>query len=217
MTPHESNADLEAVHITGGGDIVNAICAVMKEVDWIHQTGNTPQYQYLSDTDLALALQGPMQANGLCLLPHKSEVNVTLHREAKGDKAALYRTDLTQTFWLAHKSGTTIPIQVAGCGVDAQDKGIYQAMTGAFKYALRQMFLIPSGEDAERPLTGSELAEESTRLLAALKQVHPKDFKTTLNACFDRLIDGDKKEALALRTAIEKEARAEAQAKKEKE
>jgi hypothetical protein len=213
---HESNPELKAFHMTGSGDIIKAICKVMEAVDWVHQTGKTPQYGYLSETDLALALQGPMQENGLCLLPHESRPTVSLHREGTGGKAALYRTDLVQTYWLCHEAGTAIPIQVAGCGVDAHDKGIYQALTGAYKYALRQMFLIPSGDDAEKPPTGAERVEESRRLLAELTQTHPADLKAKLRDCWPQLVPADQKAATVLRDKAEKELRAAAQARREK-
>lgn len=52
---------------------------------------------------------------------------------------------------------------ISGDGIDKGDKGIYKAMTGAIKYYLSTTFLVPTGDDAEKPSkneTVSEVKEE---------------------------------------------------------
>jgi len=46
-------------------------------------------------------------------------------------------------------SGETMEFTVLGQGEDSSDKATYKAMTGATKYALLKLFLIPTGDDPE--------------------------------------------------------------------
>ncbi len=56
--------------------------------------------------------------------------------------------DITITYRiLAVEDGSFIDVQVTGGGHDSMDKKSYKAMTGAFKYALRQTFMIETGKD----------------------------------------------------------------------
>jgi hypothetical protein len=127
--------------------LVEAVCAVMGEVGYVRGTGrNTQQgYGYTSDADLLRALQPLMAKHGLMLCPSGVSLNHYARPNAKGMLA-----DLVVTYTLRHTSGEAVRIEAPGCGFDSLDKGPYKAMTGAYKYALRQLFAIPTGDDAER-------------------------------------------------------------------
>jgi len=134
--------------------LVEAVCAVMAEVGYVTGTGrNTDQgYGYTSDADLLRPLQAAMSSHGLMLSP----VSVEMIREPrmKEGRNGPYQSGSFNhaivTYQLRHRAGEVIQIQAPGCGFDTLDKAPYKAMTGAYKYALRQLFAIPTGDDAER-------------------------------------------------------------------
>ena len=192
--------------------LVAAVNAVMKDVDYVVKGGRNEdqKYNYVSDADLALALQPALVKHGLVILPTGSVTQNQKHGETK-QGAAMWRTDLIQTYCLAHKSGQHIFLQVAGAGTDTQDKAPYKAMTGALKYALRQTFLIPTGDDAEKPLPAAEQLKASEDLLnklsARLKAVTTKAeyeaARETVVADWGKLSADHQKELVALRNAAE--------------
>lgn len=134
--------------------LAEAICAIMGEVGYVQKTGRNDhhRYTYTSDKDLLDKLQPAMSRHGLSMFPtHIDRIEVGK------------RTDLMVTYELRHVSGETATVMAPGSGADTQDKGAYKAMTGAYKYALRQTFAIPTGDDAEKDEnhpTGKDISRE---------------------------------------------------------
>lgn len=121
--------------------LVEAVVKVMAEVRSVPKTGFNSHYKYsyASDEDICGALQPAMAKHGLALIP-TSVVATNTHT----------RADLIVTYTLLHVSGQSMTVQSCGTGVDTQDKAYYKAMTGALKYALRGVFVLPIGEDPEK-------------------------------------------------------------------
>ncbi len=139
-------------------ELTKAVCAVMAAVRYVPETGRNQfhRYSYASDEDLLTVLQPAMAANGLALIPSRTDVR-TVEHSPDGKGKAQWRTEVVVTYRLLHTSGESVEVQAPGCGIDGEDKGAYKAMTGALKYALRHTFLVPTGQDAERA------AEESRK------------------------------------------------------
>ncbi len=133
------------------GELAKAICEVMAQVSYVPETGRNTfhKYQYASDADLLGALQPVMAAAGLAMVPHKVETTTVEHSSDRKGKTQ-WRTELVVTWMLLHTSGDSIALQAPGCGIDGEDKGVYKAMTGALKYALRHLFLVPTGNNPEQ-------------------------------------------------------------------
>lgn len=129
------------------GELAHAVCQVMARCTFVPKTGKNSfhKYTYASDADLLTVLQPLMAEAGLVLLPHKVETHTVEHNTDRKGKPQ-WRTELTVTYLLLHTSGETMQVQAPGCGVDGEDKGVYKAMTGALKYALRHLFLVPVGD-----------------------------------------------------------------------
>lgn len=64
------------------------------------------------------------------------------------------RTVNKYSFVIAHVDGETMNVTAIGEGIDSGDKASYKAATGALKYALRQSFIIETGDDPDK--TSSE-------------------------------------------------------------
>ncbi len=131
-------------------ELVAAVCEVLKEVSYIQKTGYNSQqrYAYASDADLLAPLQASMARHGLMLCPVGVDINEREWKSPKG--AAGLLTSVKVTYSLRHVSGEVVLVQAPGAAWNNMDKGVYSAMTGALKYAHRQSFQLPTGDDAER-------------------------------------------------------------------
>ena len=131
-----------------GPELIKAICAAMKEIGHVAPTGKNTHhgYNYLSEEDILNAVQPALYNNGLVISPVRVH---TLEPQPSGNQI---RQDILVTYLVAHESGRFFFAQAPGCGTDSLDKAVYKAMTGAFKYVLRQTFSIAdeiSADDAE--------------------------------------------------------------------
>ncbi len=132
------------------GELAKAVCAVMAEVRNVEKTGYNSfgKYKYASDADLLRALQPAMSKNGLALIPIRVERENDKRTNNRGKEED--RADVLVTYLLLHTSGESLELQAPGTGMDSLDKAIYKAMTGALKYALRGLALVPTGDDPEK-------------------------------------------------------------------
>lgn len=142
---------MSAAKTTPAG-IYAAMSAVMAEVGYAQKTGKATfgdKYTYASEGDLIAALRPAMVAQGLSLhVCHVDRFDVE-HFDTKSGGKQL-RCDVVVTYTMGHAaSGETLTIQSIGTGVDSGDKAPYKAMTGALKYALRQSFIIETGNDPD--------------------------------------------------------------------
>lgn len=130
-------------------NLTSAICAVMSAVNYVQGTGQNTydRYSYTTEEDLLRRLQPAMSAHGLALVPDDITVSTSDVTTAKGKTETRY--DIIVRYILRHTSGETQRITAPGCGQDRGDKGVYKAMTGAHKYALRQLFCVPTGDEPE--------------------------------------------------------------------
>lgn len=144
--------DYAASHGGNLGALAQAVAAVMAAVPYVLQTGRNDhqRYSYTSDADLLGAIQPQLARHGLALVVSGVEVLATENIGKTRSGGERTRHDLRVTYTLIHSDGGWIRVQSAGSGVDHEDKGIYKALTGAYKYVLRQTFAIPTGDDAER-------------------------------------------------------------------
>ena len=128
------------------GKLAAAIGAVIQAVGSVAKDGQNQHFKYRFTSEAAIlrAVREAMAENGLALLPTGVQ---HLGTEQIGQKR--YRTEVVVSYLLAHPSGESAVVMVPGAGADAEDKGPYKAMTGCLKYALRQTFLIPTGDDPE--------------------------------------------------------------------
>ena len=139
------------------GELYSAMSKVMTEVKHVQKTGNNThdRYTYTTDADLLRSLQPAMAKHGLALAPTDVQVTRSEHNTKSG--ASHDRVDVVVTYTLGHSGGGELKVVAPGTGVDRSDKAVYKAMTGAYKYALRQTFAVPTGDNAEED-SGEERA-----------------------------------------------------------
>jgi hypothetical protein len=138
------------------GEIAKAICAVMTDVKNVEKTGvnDFHKYAYASEADFLRSIQPVMAKNGLALVRVGLEVE-TKEGPPTGRGKAQLLTAMIVSYRLIHTSGESIELVSHGAGLDGEEKGTYKAQTGALKYALRQLFLVPTGDDPEADTQGA--------------------------------------------------------------
>lgn len=139
-----------------GGDIpalFTAVNAVMKLVGYIHKDGEVSfsgaKYKYAGEAAVLKAVRPHMVANGLFFAP---VVSTVLTNQGGCITAQV-------TYRLCHISGGWMLIQVLGQGADRGDKASNKAMTGAFKYVMRQTLALETGDDPDRDASGKTAQE----------------------------------------------------------
>lgn len=131
--------------------ILSALNRAMQAVSYVQKTGRNAfhGYTYASEADLLEAIRPALVKEGLFLMP---SVESTTGPDEHGT------THVVVSYTLAHVSGAVWPekIRSVGAGNDKArngqigDKGVYKALTGASKYAIKNLMMIATGDDAEQ-------------------------------------------------------------------
>lgn len=134
-----------------------AIHAVMREVGYVNKGGTVAygntNYKFAGEADMIKAIRPAMVDAGLMLIPLSAEYSAS---SKSGDI-------VNCTYTLAHIDGGSMIVAAVGQGKDVGDKAIPKALTGAFKYAMRQLFMIETGDDPDRHASGKTDKEVKAR------------------------------------------------------
>lgn len=131
-------------------NIHEAINAVMQEVGYVQkQKADTLKYTYAGEASLIEALRPSMVKHGLYMYLYHIE---KIYRDAYTTKTgtAMVNSLIHCIIRFTHVSGEFIDVEATGEGADSGDKSANKALTGAYKYALRQTFCIETGDDPDR-------------------------------------------------------------------
>lgn len=138
---------------TVGNILVTKIAGVVLEVKHVPKRGYNAhhKYDYVTESDMVEALRDSLAKANVVMVPSYEHIETI-----KTDKGLLVTIRGTFTF----TDGTDkYDVRTIGSGYDIPgDKAVYKAMTGAQKYALKQLFLIPTGDDPERD--GDEVSKD---------------------------------------------------------
>jgi hypothetical protein len=131
-------------------NIFEALNAVMQQVGYV-QKQKTPglNYSFAGEAALIAAIRPYLVENGIVVVPAGiREMRLETYETKSG--ATMNRTVAIFAFMFAHgPSDTHIIVEVMGEGADTGDKSANKAMTGAYKYALRQTLMIETGDDPD--------------------------------------------------------------------
>jgi hypothetical protein len=150
------------------------IVDVMGMVKYLEYDGKVQfsgtNYRYLSETKITTMVRDAMKKVGLTLVPVRSE-----SAQFSIDGRAI--TGVTMTYRLTNSDNPEeyIDVQMSGFGRDNMDKGILKAQTAAFKYAQRQAFMIPTGDDPD-DISSDEL-EHKAKVADDKKTTEPEPKK----------------------------------------
>jgi len=122
--------------------IYQKIFNVMKDIEYMEKDGevsfNKTHYRYLSAEKIVENCRKEIIKQQLIIYPCSCITDS--YEGSQKDITITYRV-------LAIEDGSFIDVQVTGGGHDSTDKKSYKAMTGAYKYALRQTFMIETGDN----------------------------------------------------------------------
>lgn len=153
--------------------LVEAVAKVMDEVGYVQGTGKNREfgYKYTSDEDLLRKLQPALAKNGLMIAPCEIEIIDS------NEKGKWLKQTIRVHYELRHVGGESMMIAVMAEGRDTGDKAVYKALTGAYKYMLRQTFAIPTGDDAEKddaqPSNGAQRQPPVRQAPTSTRRVKP--------------------------------------------
>jgi hypothetical protein len=104
-------------------------------------------YNYATEADIAQAVRQGLAERKVMMFPYVE----TERTEDLATKNGMHKLCTLGVRFDLHDadSDEVLSIRVTGQGSDAGDKAGYKAMTGAVKYALMKLFLIPTGDDPE--------------------------------------------------------------------
>lgn len=152
--------------------LFKAINQVYHSVGYVQKEGKIAfggsNYSYASEADFIKAIRPEFSKVGLSVVPLGMAV---VDQQTSGTpERPKYLFTISAQYRISHVDGASVIIQALGQGSDSGDKAIYKAMTGAFKYALRQSFMIETGDDPDK--TPSGMTEYIDDLEAHLKTLN---------------------------------------------
>lgn len=132
-------------------NIYTAINKAMQDVGYVQKEKTQGlRYSYAGEAALIAAIRPAMVAQQITMgvVSYDLRVNET-YTTSSGTEMNHYIVEAIVRFTHA-PSETHLDVAALGEGADVSDKGINKAMTGAYKYALRQTFVIETGDDPDR-------------------------------------------------------------------
>lgn len=137
--------------------IYEAMNWVMTQVGYVKkQRAVGLTYSFAGEAQLIAALRPAMVEAGIvCYVSAVDMQETARYQNTRADGkpgANMTSRTLRLTVRFVHaKSKTYIEAQSMGEAADSGDKAFNKAMTGAYKYALRQAFMIETGDDPDLP------------------------------------------------------------------
>lgn len=126
--------------------IYKAIAAVLSDVGAVGKDGQNAfdKYRYRSIDAVMNAMHPAMAKYGVFVMPEVLEQS----REERGSRngGVLIYSVIKVRYTFYAEDGSSLTATVIGEGMDKGDKSVNKAMSAAFKYALFQVFCIPTDE-----------------------------------------------------------------------
>lgn len=141
--------------------IYSKISDVMKEIEAIGKTGKNVQqnYKFRGIDDVYNSIHQVLAKHGIFTVPEvineRSEQKIT-----KSETVLIYRI-LTMKYHFFASDGSSVTATVIGEGMDSGDKASNKAMSVAHKYALMQVFCIPTEEPKDPEHDSHEIKNTS--------------------------------------------------------
>lgn len=140
------------------------MAAIMREVAYIQKEDKkvNDQYRFVSHDAVMRELRGPMLTHGVVVAFDVSGHTEEVLPPAKDAKSVYTITtaDVTARFFNIDNPGDFIQVRGFGQGIDHQDKGPGKAVSYACKYILLKAFMLETGDDPDRDLTGRPIPAE---------------------------------------------------------
>lgn len=135
--------------------IHQAILMVMRQIGYVQKTGfnQKQQYKFASEGDLIRTLRPAMLEAGITVAVVNIEALERWESTAKSGLPQHHIRGIVTTRFSHAASGECLDVASLAEGADFLDKASFKAMTGAYKYALRETFCIETGDDPDQETT----------------------------------------------------------------
>lgn len=131
-------------------DIHEAMLAIYGAVGYVQkQKSDQLRYTFASETGFIQELRPAMIEHGVTISVSKMD-ELTQETYSTKNGALMMRSTIHAVVTFRHVSGSSITVEAYGEGSDSGDKSVNKAMTDAYKYALRQTFMIETGDDPDK-------------------------------------------------------------------
>lgn len=143
-------------------NIHEAIAAVMAEVGYVEKQSKPGlNYTYAGEAALIAAVRPAMVEHAITMaVVEINDVKREEHPTRNG--GTMTHTVLRARIAFIHApSKDTLVVEALGEGADVGDKSASKAMTGAYKYALRQTFCIETGDDPDSQSSDEQAAQRA--------------------------------------------------------
>lgn len=114
-------------------------------------------YAYFTEAQLMGDFRKKLADHGIVILPSVETITSTPIKDGKRQTV----TVTTSYLITDSETGEQFTVKGAGMGTDDEDKGVYKAITGAYKYFLMKLFLISDEQDPESGFGGARGSGES--------------------------------------------------------
>lgn len=168
-------------------NIYKALTSIIGEVSAIGKNQKNQQqgFMFRGIDDVMNELHTLFGKYKVVIIPEVVDYNVQEHTTSKG--TLMYTTHSTVKFHFVSDDGSEVVTTNVGEAMDTADKGMNKTMSCALKYALMQMFLIPTKdiEDADRitpddttptqPQQTQKIIKDVPKVLAMIKSATTLD------------------------------------------
>lgn len=169
-------------------NILRKMADIMADTGWIQKDGTVQiskvSYDYASESQFIAELRPLLVKYKVILVPvgvKELSIKEKVTLSSNGNSSVSYITTAVFLYrFYDAESGEYIEVEMPGQGADTTDKGIYKLATGAFKYVLRQTFMIGTGDDPER-------TDENNKSVANIDQSKRQDLSEYIRRTQDAL------------------------------
>lgn len=133
-----------------GSSLTRKLAEIMGAVDRVPKRGRNAfhGYQYATEADIADVVRQELATRHVVIYGSVDAVETRVDTGDNGKPSNFVSVVMTFTI-RDGETGDTMALRWAGAGQDRGEKGLYKAITGAEKYFLLKLFLIPTGDDPE--------------------------------------------------------------------
>lgn len=157
-------------------NIFEAISAIYGEVGYVQkQSSRQLNYTYASEAGFIQALRPAFINHGVIVRVANVEILKLENYETKNGTVMMRAVIKGEVEFCHAPSTTTVTTQALGEGSDAGDKAVNKAMTDMYKYALRHMFMIETGDDPDQTQPEERMKDVAQELGGVVKKSEPAE------------------------------------------
>lgn len=150
-------------------NLMQKLAEIMNDIERIPKRGHNDfhNYDYALEADIKDVVRTELAKRKIMMFTNELSRTMMLVTTKKGATEQIVTLEVEYTL-MDSENGESIKFVGYGDGQDAGDKAVYKAKTGALKYALTSLFLIPTGDDPEKegqPLQPKYIKEDQVQYL----------------------------------------------------